>query len=111
MRRVYTSVDYEFLNVWQGMNVNISHAAWLLGAAQIILLLNILISMWRGRKAEANPWQANTLEWSIPVPMPYYNYEKIPHVHRGPYEYSHRESKGDFAPQHDASGPTVSSAH
>src|SRR5687768_1207441 len=44
------------------MNVNISHAAWGLGLAQLPFIINFFWSMNRGRKVTSdNPWGATTL--------------------------------------------------
>jgi cytochrome c oxidase subunit 1 len=100
MRRIANPLHYEFLRPLQPLNQLISFSAFALGAAQVIFLLNFFGSMFFGRKAEANPWRANTLEWTIPSPPPYYNYERTPRVYRGPYEYSPPESKEtDHLPQ------------
>jgi cytochrome c oxidase subunit I len=45
-----------------------------------------------GKIAPANPWEGNTLEWTIPNPVPHHNFDKIPTVYRGPYEYSGPEA-------------------
>jgi len=42
--------------------------------------------IWR-HKAPQNPWQARGLEWQIPSPPPADNFEHIPVVLSGPYEY------------------------
>jgi cytochrome c oxidase subunit 1 len=47
----------------------------------------------------ANPWEANTLEWSIPSPPPFHNFDVIPTVYRGPYEYSSPVVEEDYLPQ------------
>jgi len=59
-----------------------------LGLAQVVFLVNLLHSMFKGKKAEANPWRAATLEWSIPSPAPNHNFDKIPTVYRWPYEFA-----------------------
>jgi cytochrome c oxidase subunit 1 len=71
----------------------------LLGASQSIFLYNFIVSLFAGKKAERNPWQANTLEWSAPTPPPHGNFEVQPVVYRGPYEYSSPEVKEDWLPQ------------
>jgi cytochrome c oxidase subunit 1 len=53
----------------------------------------------RGKKAEDNPWQANTLEWTAKYPIPHGNFEALPTVYRGPYEYSSPEAEEDWLPQ------------
>jgi cytochrome c oxidase subunit 1 len=55
---------------------------------QIPFVVNFFWSLFAGQKAEDNPWRANTLEWSTTSPPPHENFESIPTVYRGPYEYS-----------------------
>jgi cytochrome c oxidase subunit 1 len=50
----------------------------------------------------ANPWEATTLEWQAPSPPPHGNFETVPEVHRGPYEYSVPGHAKDFTPQNQA---------
>jgi cytochrome c oxidase subunit 1 len=46
------------------------------------------VSSWRGGpKAEANPWRALTIEWQVSSPPPVFNFDAIPTVVGGPYEY------------------------
>jgi len=71
-----------------------------LGLAQIPFIVNLFYSIWNGKKVESdNPWQATTLEWQAPTPPPHGNFEKVPEVHRGPYEYSVPGAPTDFTPQ------------
>jgi cytochrome c oxidase subunit 1 len=106
MRRIADPTLYDFLVPVQGMNVGITWSAFLLGAAQLIFFWNYFYSMFKGAPAESNPWKSNTLEWTTPSPIPYYNYDKIPVVHHGPYEYSTEKSngRGDWCPQSEAEG-------
>ncbi len=67
---------------------------------QIPFLVNLWVSLRRGKPAGANPWQANTLEWAAPSPPPHGNFAEMPEVYRGPYEYSVEGRKEDFWPQH-----------
>jgi cytochrome c oxidase subunit 1 len=99
MRRIYDPTQYEFLKPLQPLNIFVSHSAFLLGSVQIIFMLNFLISIFRGKKAGRNPWHANTLEWAAPSPPGHGNFETIPTVYRGPYEYSSPESEEDYLPQ------------
>ncbi|MBX7115829.1 MAG: cbb3-type cytochrome c oxidase subunit I [Myxococcaceae bacterium] len=72
-------------------------------AFQVVFLVNFFYSMFKGPKAPANPWHANTLEWAAPSPPPHGNFpEGLPTVYRGPYEYSHPDRKEDYWPQHIA---------
>jgi cytochrome c oxidase subunit 1 len=107
-RRYYAFVDYQFLEPVRHWNLLISAAAFLLGAAQLLFAGNVVWTLARRRaaKAEANPWQASTLEWSAASPPPHGNWEHPPAVHRWAYEYATAaEGGGDFIPQHAPPSP------
>ncbi len=80
-------------------------------AFQVVFLVNLFYSLFRGAKAPANPWEANTLEWQAPSPPPHGNFPQgLPNVYRGPYEYSNPERPdSDYWPQTEpASEPAKS---
>jgi len=86
------------------LNVTISHAAWMLGIAQIPFIINFFWSIRNGRKVESdNPWDSTTLEWATPTPPPHGNFTQEPIVYRGPYDYSLPGSVKDFIPQNQPS--------
>jgi cytochrome c oxidase subunit 1 len=101
-RRISNPNFFEFLRTPQ---IEHLHDLATIGAvglllSQIPFLFNLFWSMARGRKAEANPWKANTLEWVPPSPPPHGNWEgEIPVVYRGPYEYSVPGETEDWLPQ------------
>src|SRR5262249_32720926 len=101
MRRIYDPTQYMFLVKQQPVNVFISISAFILGAAQLIFLANFLFSIFAGKRAtERNPWQANTLEWTVPNPPGHGNFPpELPTVHRWPFDYSVPGQKDDFVPQ------------
>jgi cytochrome c oxidase subunit I len=105
MRRIYNPLQYEFLQPLQDWNVFITVSAFLLGASQIFFLFNFFWSLFAGKKAERNPWKANTLEWIAASPPPHGNFEVQPVVYRGPYEYSSPEVEEDWLPQNKNLGP------
>ena len=84
-----------------GMNEFISTAAFIVGAAQLILIYNIVVSLRMGKPAGKNPWQACSLEWQTPtVPPEHGNWgDRLPVVHRWAYDYSVPGAKEDFIPQ------------
>jgi cytochrome c oxidase subunit 1 len=74
-----------------------------LGLCQIPFIINLFVSIKRGKKIENdNPWQATTLEWQTPTPPPHGNFEKEPKTVRGPYDYSLPGAATDFTPQNQA---------
>ncbi len=99
MRRIYNPMQYEFLQPLQPINVFITVSAIALGLAQIPFAINFFWSLFAGKKAGLNPWNANTLEWVAPSPPPHGNFDAIPVVYRGPYEYSSPEVAEDYLPQ------------
>jgi cytochrome c oxidase subunit 1 len=99
MRRIYDPTQYEFLQPYQPMNKFITISAILLFVAQLPFIANFFWSLFRGRKAELNPWQDNGLEWTVPSPPPHGNFAVTPTVYRGPYEFSSPGAEADFLPQ------------
>jgi cytochrome c oxidase subunit 1 len=99
LRRLAKPDLYDFLKQWMGMNQFISISAMVLGGAQLLFVINYFWSLFKGKPAPDNPWQANSLEWSAPTPPPHGNFTKIPTVYRGPYEYSSPEVAEDWLPQ------------
>jgi cytochrome c oxidase subunit 1 len=83
-----------------GLHKWILWAAVCLALAQIPFIINLFWSISHGKKVESdNPWQATTLEWQAPTPPPHGNFDKVPEVHRGPYEYSVPGQANDYTPQ------------
>lgn len=99
MRRIYNPLQYEFIQDLQPINVFITVCALLLGLSQTTFVVNFFWSLFGGKRAERNPWKANTLEWVAASPPPHGNFEATPVVYRGPYEYSSPEVEDDFLPQ------------
>lgn len=91
-RRYYTYANFETFNNFNHLAAFISVAAILVFIAQIIFVINFFYSIFKGRKLEgeyANPWDANTLEWTAPVERLHGNWPgDIPTVERWPYDYS-----------------------
>ena len=83
------------------LNVFMSVAAWCLGLAQILFIVNFFWSMRKGKPVVANHWEATTLDWAATSspPMAHGNFAVVPEVHRGPYEYSVPGNGRDYVPQ------------
>ena len=83
------------------LNMFITVAALVVGAAQILFLFNLAWSLRWGRPAGGNPWRATTLEWQTPQTPPVHgNWGKeLPIVYRWPYDYSVPGADQDFLPQ------------
>ncbi|EGP55467.1 cytochrome c oxidase, subunit I [Agrobacterium tumefaciens F2] len=92
------------------LNMFISVAALVVGAAQLLFLFNLAWSLRWGKQAGGNPWRATTLEWQTPQTPPVHgNWGKeLPVVYRWPYDYSVPGAAEDFLPQNQpaAAGPS-----
>jgi len=87
----------------------ITIAAIITISAQIIFVINLFWSMFKGPKASDNPWEATTLEWTTATPPPHDNFGGVtPVVNHGPYEYSVPGAPRDFVMQTD---PATVSSH
>jgi cytochrome c oxidase subunit 1 len=98
-RRLADPYNYEFLAPLQGLNQFMTYSAYILFVAQLVFVANFFWALFRGPKAATNPWQANTLEWATSSPPPYENFETIPVVYRGAYEYASPAVPEDYLPQ------------
>ncbi len=76
------------------MNQLMTISAIIMGSAQLILIANFAWSMFFGEECGRNPWHANGLEWSAPSPPGHGNFDSVPVVFRGPYEYSNPQTPG-----------------
>jgi cytochrome c oxidase subunit I len=77
-RRIYT---YEAGLGWEIWNQLTTIGAVVQAPSFAIFVYNVLASLWKGKPAGDNPWEAWTLEWATTSPPPAYNFEKIPTVH------------------------------
>jgi cytochrome c oxidase subunit I len=69
------------------LNLFISIASWMLGLSTLIFLYNMVTSWRGGPRSVSNPWRGMTLEWQVSSPPPVFNFDRIPTVVGGPYEY------------------------
>jgi len=77
--------DYapKFANV----NLFISIASLLMVAGTVVFFWNMIHSWAKGAKAPWNPWRGRTLEWMVSSPPSLFNFDVIPQVVGGPYQY------------------------
>jgi len=109
-RRYYAFTEFEFMQKWVTVNVFVTWAAIIAALAQVAFLFNFFYSIFKGKKAPQNPWEANTLEWTTPVEHLHGNWPgEIPTVYRWPYDYSKPGAEQDFIPQTVPFSQTMSS--
>jgi cytochrome c oxidase subunit 1 len=76
-RRVYT---YPAEMGWATLNLISTAGALLLLAGGVVLAYNVVRSYAHGAVAGDNPWNGDSLEWSVSSPPPVYNFLHIPVV-------------------------------
>ncbi|HLH12617.1 MAG TPA: cytochrome c oxidase subunit I [Methylovirgula sp.] len=76
-RRIYT---YPAGVGWDTLNMITTIGAFILAVGVLLLFINVVTSLIGGALAGANPWDAPTLEWSVPSPPPPYNFAVLPKV-------------------------------
>lgn len=77
----------DYPSFYAPVNLWVSVAAFFLGSSFLVFLYTFVVSWVRGPRAEANPWQASTLEWQVPSPPPVENFPAPPVVVGAPYVY------------------------
>jgi len=76
-RRIYT---YEAARGWEGWNLIVSIGAIFQAVAILVWVVNVIWSLYEGKAAGNDPWDAWTLEWATTSPPPAYNFAEIPEV-------------------------------
>lgn len=90
-RRIY---QYPSGMGWNFWNLVSTVGAFTIALSTLVFIGNVARSRRRGKLAGADPWDARTLEWSIPSPPPEYNFREIPVV-RARDDFWHRKYTED----------------
>ncbi|TAK65707.1 MAG: cytochrome c oxidase subunit I [Dehalococcoidia bacterium] len=77
-RRIQTYPDSFGWGFW---NMMATVGAFTIAASIVVFIFNVIVSLRSDKEAGADPWDARTLEWTIPSPPPPYNFAEIPQVH------------------------------
>jgi cytochrome c oxidase subunit I len=103
----YTEVAY--LQKLMPLHQFMTYAAIITIAAQLIFVINLFWTIFKGPKASDNPWEATTLEWTTATPPPHDNFGGVtPVVNHGPYEYGVPGAARDYVMQTD---PVTTATH
>jgi cytochrome c oxidase subunit I len=76
-RRVFS---YSASQGWGPLNLLSTIGAFTIATSVLIFIINFFTSMRKGEKAGNDPWDAQTLEWTVSSPPPAYNFAQIPVV-------------------------------
>jgi cytochrome c oxidase subunit 1 len=77
-RRTFT---YDADMGWSTINLISTVGSFILGVGIAIYFGAMIYTYFRGERVGRDPWDARTLEWSLPNPVPEYNFKVTPTVH------------------------------
>ncbi|HST50758.1 MAG TPA: cbb3-type cytochrome c oxidase subunit I [Pyrinomonadaceae bacterium] len=104
---------YKFLSSTPPLIHFVTWAVIITAIVQVLFVVNFFWSMFKGKRASDNPWEATTLEWTTATPPPHDNFGgKTPTVYRGAYEFGVPGAPDDYVMQTtpDETGANVSVA-
>jgi cytochrome c oxidase subunit 1 len=77
----------DYASKFGDLNLAISIMSFGLGLSTLVFLYNMVTSWRGGPRSVSNPWRGMTLEWQVASPPPIFNFDRVPTVVGGPYEY------------------------
>jgi len=84
---------YDYLPEYKDLHVLVSIGSFILAAGLFMMIFNLIYGAAKGVKSGSNPWGGATLEWTIPSPPPTENFEEVPVITKGPYDFGNKEAK------------------
>jgi len=93
MPRRYHVYPQEF----QVLHVLSSSGATVLAIGFIVPIIYLMFSLWKGKPAGNNPWEATGLEWQVSSPPPTHNFTRIPVVTSEAYAFPPAAAERDAA--------------
>jgi cytochrome o ubiquinol oxidase subunit 1 len=91
---------------WQSLFIVAGFGALLIGLGIFMQLVQVAVSVWKRKQyidTTGDPWNGRTLEWSLPSPVPFYNYAVLPEVTgRDPFWETKQHSAKAITPQYVA---------
>jgi cytochrome c oxidase subunit 1 len=77
----------DYAQKYATLNLFISISSFIFGLSFLVFLYNMIASWRYGPRAVGNPWRAHSIEWQVSSPPPTFNFDEVPTVVGGPYEY------------------------
>ena len=85
---------FEYATNLTGLNDWVSISSFFLGGSILLFVINFVWSTVIVReREEGNPWRSRGLEWQVASPPPADNFDQVPVVLSGPYEYGVKDAQ------------------
>jgi cytochrome c oxidase subunit 1 len=78
---------YNYVPEFESFHKVSTIGSYIMGLGFLIIVGYLMHSLFRGRKAPANPWGGATLEWRCASPPPHHNFDEAPIVD-DPYDFT-----------------------
>jgi len=78
---------FNYLEQFQPFHQTSTVGAYIMGVGFIIIAIYLVYSLFKGKNAGSNPWGSRALEWQTASPPPLHNFEYVPVIINGPYDY------------------------
>lgn len=78
---------FDYDEVFHAGNIISTMGSWVMYSGLAVIIINLFSSLKTGTKAPADPWGGKTLEWTVASPPPVENFDEIPVITKGPYDY------------------------
>ncbi len=102
-RRTFT---YDANMGWGSANLIATVGSLILGFG-LVFYFGVMAYSWRkGKRAQSDPWDARTLEWTLPLPPPEHNFDVIPQVRARDHWWHEKYSGPVHAPVGRPAAPT-----
>ncbi len=97
-RRIWT---YNANMGWNDLNMVSTIGAYVIGAAVLAFVLNLILTLRGGKVAGPDPWDGWTLEWAAASPPVMHNFDRLPQVRsRRPLWDEKHPDKADYLAAH-----------
>ena len=79
---------YAHLPQYNTLHIIASIGSFIMVTGLILFFSNLVVALFKGKKAADNPWGGVTLEWKISSPPPRENFDQIPVIENRPYVFN-----------------------
>jgi cytochrome c oxidase subunit 1 len=101
-RRVYTYLPGQG---WDNLNLVSTVGAFFMTAGTIVLVINVVTTWVKKPLNDRDPWDGRTLEWTIPAPVPEYNFKQLPLITSLDPLWAAKEQGANEVPAAEPVGP------